>query len=41
VLAAQARELELQGMPADASALDRLDAEYARTAAALMALRDG
>jgi HPt (histidine-containing phosphotransfer) domain-containing protein len=40
-LAAQARELELQGMPADASALDRLEAEYARTAAALTELRHG
>jgi HPt (histidine-containing phosphotransfer) domain-containing protein len=41
VLAAQARELELQGMPADASALDRLEAEYARSAAALTELRHG
>jgi HPt (histidine-containing phosphotransfer) domain-containing protein len=40
-LAAQARELELQGMPPDATALDRLDAEYARAASALAELRHG
>ena len=40
-LAAQARELELKGMPADALPLDALEGEYARSAAALAVLRDG
>jgi HPt (histidine-containing phosphotransfer) domain-containing protein len=35
-----ARDLELKGLPADAAPLDALDAEYARTAAALKGLRD-
>ena len=40
-LGAQARELELGGMPAGAAALDALDAEYARAAAALKDLCHG
>ena len=40
-LGALARELELGAIPADAAPLDALDAEYARTAAALKALCDG
>ena len=41
-LAAQARDLELQGVAAASPAtLDALDAEFARVAAALKALRDG
>ena len=40
-LGALARELELAPIPADAAPLDALDAEYARTAAALKALCDG
>jgi HPt (histidine-containing phosphotransfer) domain-containing protein len=41
-LAAQARELELQGLVAARPvALDALDAEYARVVTALEALRDG
>jgi histidine phosphotransfer protein HptB len=36
-----ARDLELGAIPADAAPLDVLDAEYARTAAALKALCDG
>ena len=39
-LAAKARALELNPLPADASALDALAHEYARTAAALAELRD-
>jgi HPt (histidine-containing phosphotransfer) domain-containing protein len=35
-----ARDLELKGLPPDAAPLDALDAEYARTAAALKGLRD-
>ena len=40
-LGALARELELAPIPADAATLDAIDAEYARTAAALKALCDG
>ena len=40
-LGAQARELELGGMPAGTAALDALDAEYARAAAALKDLCHG
>ena len=40
-LGALARELELAPIPADAAPLDAIDAEYARTAAALKALCDG
>ena len=44
-LAAQARELELEGLDAepgrDVTALAELDAEYARAAAALKGLRNG
>jgi HPt (histidine-containing phosphotransfer) domain-containing protein len=44
-LGTMARDLELKGMSADAAAdavrLDALDAEYARVAAALQALRHG
>ena len=40
-LGAMARDLELGAIPADAAPLDALDAEYARTAAALKALCDG
>ena len=40
-LAGLARELELGGLPADASALDALEAEYRRTAAALKELAHG
>ena len=39
-LGAQARELELKGLPADARPLEALAAEYARVAAALTELRD-
>ena len=39
-LGALARALELGGLPADATALDALDGEYARAAAALTELRD-
>ena len=39
-LAQRARELELQGLPADAAPLDALEAAYARAAAALRELRD-
>ena len=39
-LGALARELELNGLPADAQPLDVLDAAYARAAAALAELRD-
>ena len=39
-LGAMARDLEMKGLPADAWPLDALDAEYARAAAALTALRD-
>ena len=40
-LGAMARDLELGALPADAAPLDALDAEFARTAAALKALCDG
>jgi HPt (histidine-containing phosphotransfer) domain-containing protein len=40
-LGEQARALELGGLPADAAALDALDAAYAQAAAALEALRHG
>lgn len=39
-LGALARELELQGLPADAQPLDALAGEYARVAEALAELRD-
>lgn len=39
-LGALARDLELQGLPADAQPLDALEAGYARAAAALTELRD-
>ncbi|MES2099665.1 MAG: Hpt domain-containing protein [Pseudomonadota bacterium] len=38
-LARRARELELQGLPADSAPLDALDAACARAAAALKGLR--
>ena len=40
-LGAQARALELGGLPCEAAALDALEAEYARAAAALMAQTRG
>lgn len=40
-LAELARDLELGGLPADATPLDALDIEYARAAAALQALARG
>ena len=40
-LAELARELELGGLPSDASPLDALDSEYARAAAALQELARG
>ena len=40
-LGEMARALELGGLPADPQGLDALDAEYARTAAALQGLRHG
>ena len=40
-LGARARDLELGGMPADATPLDALDAEYAQAAAALRGLCHG
>ena len=40
-LAELARDLELGGLPADATPLDALEAEYARAAAALQALTRG
>ena len=40
-LAAMARELELGGFPADSAALDALEREYDRTAAALKELCHG
>ena len=40
-LGAQARALELGGLPCEAAALDALQAEYARAAAALMAQTRG
>ena len=40
-LAELARELELGGLPSDASPLDALDTEYARAAAALQELARG
>ena len=40
-LAALARELELGGLPADAAALDPLEIEYQRVAAALQELCHG
>ena len=40
-LGAQAKALELGGLPCEAAALDALEAEYARAAAALMAQTRG
>ena len=40
-LAAQARTLELGGMPTDAAAVDALEAAYARAASALKELAHG
>ena len=40
-LAAMARQLELGGLPADTAALDALEREYQRAAAALKELRHG
>ena len=41
LLAAQARALELGGMPTDAAAVDALEAAYARAATALKELAHG